>query len=221
MRILVQIALMAFPWPMRRRLLTWIFGFNIAPSAKVGFSVILAKAVNMSEGARIGSLTFIKGLSELRMGPYAILGNLNWVTGMPEGHPVHFAKDTDRRPALLIGPHAAITHRHLIDCTDTVEIGEFTTFAGWGSQILTHAIDLKDNRQSSAPVKIGSHSFVGTRCILLKGSALPDRSVLAAGSSLTTRETETDSLYSGVRAERIRTLDTRSGYFTRTTGFVK
>ena len=96
----------------------------------------------------------------------------------------HFAEETDRQPQLILGEHSAITHRHLIDCTNSVTIGKFTTFAGFQSQILTHSIDLERNRQSSSPVRIGDYCFIGTNCVLLGGSALPDYCVLGAKSLL-------------------------------------
>lgn len=212
---------MPLPWPLRRRLLSSLLGFQIAPSARIGWSIILSRVLIMGEGARIGSLTLVKGLSELKLGDYAYLGNLNWVTGLPEGDPVFFTKDTTRRPALIIGDHAAVTHRHLIDCTDTVELGEFTTFAGWGSQILTHAIDISENRQSSAPVSIGPYCFVGTRCIFLKGSALPGYSILAAGSVMSTKENELYVLYAGNKAKKVKSLDQNNKYFQRCVGFIE
>ncbi|GAA0199152.1 hypothetical protein QOZ96_001238 [Brevundimonas nasdae] len=181
----------------------------------------MADQVDMEPGARIGSLTYVKGLGELLIEENGRLGNLNWVTGLPKSSTAFFKEQPDRRPALVIRSNAAITHRHLIDCTDLVEIGAYATFAGWGSQILTHAIDFAANRQSALPVRIGAYAFVGTRCVFLKGAYLPERSILAAGSVLSTHETQTDSLYSGVRATWIKRLDTGLAYFQRHLGFVQ
>jgi acetyltransferase-like isoleucine patch superfamily enzyme len=116
--------------------------------------------------------------------------------------------------------HSAITHRHLIDCTNEVRIGTHSTIAGWRTQILTHGIDLTLSHQTSRPVVIGSYCFVGTGSILLKGSRLPDRSVLSAGSVLLTQESEECALYSGVPAQKVRDLAPDSAYFTRQEGFV-
>lgn len=220
MRNLVQILLFVLPWTLRRRALSRLFGFEIAEGARIGFSLVSARRVSLAAGARIGHLTLIKGLSELRLGTEARLGNLNWVTAVPAGNARHFLLETDRCPALVIEDHAAVTHRHLVDCTDRVTIGAFTTFAGWGSQILTHAIDLRANCQSAAPVTVGRYCFVGTRVVLLKGSRLPDRSVLAAGSVLSRAMEAEDTIYGGVPAVAMRTIDPSSGYFERDQGFV-
>jgi acetyltransferase-like isoleucine patch superfamily enzyme len=127
---------------------------------------------------------------------------------------------TDRHPELLLGEHAAITNRHLIDCTDRVAIGRFTTFAGFRSQILTHSIDLAACRQHARPVSIGEYCFVGTACTVLGGASLPDCSVLGANSLLNKAFSETHCLYGGVPARPLSKLDAGLAYLHRTTGFV-
>jgi acetyltransferase-like isoleucine patch superfamily enzyme len=220
MRFLIQILLLFLPWPVRRRALNAAFNYQIDPSAHIGWSLILPRRLRMGTGSRIGSLTLVKGLSELAIETFGDLGHLNWVSGFPEGRSDHFAEDTGRYPALRIGAHAAITHRHLIDCTDTVTIGAFTTFAGWGSQILTHAIDLKSNRQSASPVSIGDYCFVGTRSVFLKGAIVPDHCVVAAGTIVAGPLEQTWSIYGGSPARHVKDLDKSYAYFSRPTGFV-
>ena len=153
-------------------------------------------------------------------GPNSRIGRGNWITGFPLSGARHFLQEPDRMPELHVGTHAAITNRHLIDCTNRVELGAFSTFAGFRSQILTHSIDLGSCRQSSAPVRIGRYCFVGTGCTLLGGSSLPDFSVLAAMSLLNSAQSLTHRLYAGVPATEVRVLDDSLGYFRRTTGFV-
>jgi hypothetical protein len=48
----------------------------------------------------------------------------------------------------------------------------------------SHSIDLHECRQSSKPFAIGEYCFVGTGCVILAGSELPDYSVLGASSLL-------------------------------------
>ena len=162
-----------------------------------------------------------KNLGLIHLGEHAFVGNGNWITGYPPGGDRHFAHQTDRRPELRLGRHAAITNRHFIDCTAAVTIGEFTTFAGFSSQILTHSIDLAASRQAASPVTIGRYCFVGTNSVLLGGSALPDYSVLGAKSLLNKAHTETGTLYGGVPARPISQLPVEDmAYFRRATGFV-
>src|SRR5690606_27589870 len=193
-KIIAQILLFILPWPLRRRVLNAAFGYDIAPTARIGLSVIVVKSCRMADGAFIGHLTMVKGLRRLDIDSHGRLGKLNWVTGLPLADKRHFRDEPDRDPSLLIGPHAAITNRHIIDCTNTVTLGAYSTLGGFCSQILTHSIDFRDNRQSSRPVSIGQYCFVGTGAILLKGAVLPDRSILAAGAVLARAMTETGTL---------------------------
>jgi acetyltransferase-like isoleucine patch superfamily enzyme len=174
----------------------------------------------MEEGSRIDHLTICKNIDLLHLKAHASIGRGNWITGFPLGPSRHFAQEKDRQPQLIVGEHSAITHRHLIDCTNRVTIGRFTTVAGFQSQIITHTIDVEQSRQTSAPVHIGEYCFVGTNSVLLGGSALPDFCVLGAKSLLNKTLTETHHLYGGVPARPIQRLSPDCKYFQRTEGFV-
>ena len=216
----VQMILFTLPWPLRRRLLSKLLGFKLAPTSFVGYSLILVKEVVLEDGARIKNLTLIKGLDLLHISQHGRLGNLNWVSAFPSGTgSVHFSEQV-RHPQLLIGEHASITNRHLIDCTDSVKVGSFSTIAGFRSQLLTHSIDLRHSIQRCNPIEIGSYCFVGTGSILLGGSQLPDYSVLGAGSLLNKKHLETYMLYAGTPARKVAPLEAEYAYFHRTCGSV-
>lgn len=208
------------PWSWRRSFLEKQFGFTLHPTSRIGLSWIFPKKLVMEEGASIGHLTVCKGLELLHLGAHSSIGRGNWISGFPLGPSRHFADETERFPSLKIDAHSAITHRHLIDCTASVTIGKFTTFAGFQSQILTHSIDLEQNRQRSAPVRIGDYCFVGTNSVLLGGSVLPDYCVLGAKSLLNKALAETHQMYGGVPARALQALPADYAYFQRTTGFV-
>jgi acetyltransferase-like isoleucine patch superfamily enzyme len=208
------------PWALRRSFLEKQFGFSLHPSSRIGLAWILPERLVMEANTTIGHLTFCKNIALLHLHEHASIGRGNWITGFPLGPSRHFAAETDRRPELILGEHSNITNRHFIDCTNSVTIGRFATFAGFQSQILTHTIDLAQNRQSSASVSIGDYCFVGTNCVLLGGSALPDFCVLGAKSLLNKAFTETHHLYGGVPARAVRPLPTDLAYFRRTEGFV-
>lgn len=220
MNRLLMLASAALPWTMRRAFLEKQFGYQIHPSARIGWSWIAPARLVMEEGSRIGHLTVCKNIALLHLKAHVIIGNGNWITGFPRGGARHFAHEQDRQPQLVIGEHSAMTHRHFIDCTNAVTIGRFTTFAGTQSQILTHTIDLEQNRQSSRPVAIGNYCFVGTNSVLLGGSALPDYSVLGAKSLLNKSFAETHQLYAGVPAKPVKALPNDLKYFNRSEGFV-
>jgi acetyltransferase-like isoleucine patch superfamily enzyme len=208
------------PWSMRRSFLEKQFGYSIHPTARIGFAWIFPERLVMEANSSIGHLTLCKNIALLHLGESVIVGRGNWITGFPLGPSPHFANETDRRPELIIGAHSAITHRHLIDCTNRITIGKFTTFAGFQSQMLTHTIDLQANRQTSAPISIGDYCFIGTNTVLLGGSAVPDYSVVGAKSLVNKAFTETHQLYGGVPARPLQTLPADYAYFTRKSGFV-
>ena len=208
------------PWSIRRDFLQKQFGFTIHPTARIGLAWIFPERLIMEANSSIGHLTLCKNIALLHRGEQVSVGRGNWITGFPLGPSPHFASETERRPELIIGAHSAITHRHLIDCTNTITIGRFTTVAGFHSQMLTHSIDLAHNRQASAAIRIGDYCFVGTNCVLLGGSAVPDFCVLGAKSLVNKAFTETHQLYGGVPAKAVQALPTDYAYFNRTTGFV-
>lgn len=220
MKTLLMFISVFLPWNMRRRFLEAQFGYTIHPTSRIGCAWIFPERLIMEEGAAIGHLTLCKNISLLHLKAHSSIGRGNWITGFPLGSSRHFAEETDRQPQLILGEHSAITHRHLIDCTNSVTIGKFTTFAGFQSQILTHSIDLERNRQASAAIQIGDYCFVGTNCVLLGGSALPNYCVLGAKSLLNKSFGETHYLYAGVPAKPVQPLSPELPYFQRTQGFV-
>ena len=208
------------PWNVRRSLLEKLFGFSLHPTSRIGFAWIAPRHLVMEEQSRIGHLNFCKNLDLLHLGPGAMIGQLNWITGFPSGHSRHFAHQADRRPELILGAHAGISSRHLFDCTARIRIGAYATVAGFRSQLLTHSIDLAVGRQSSEPIEIGDYCFVGTDSVLLGGSVLPHHSVLGAKSLLNKKHETPFQLYAGVPAKIVKELPENLAYFRRTEGFV-
>jgi acetyltransferase-like isoleucine patch superfamily enzyme len=210
-----------FPWGIRRLILQSLFGYQIHPTSRIGFAYVLPKMLVMEAHSRIGHFTVCKGLDLLQLKQHSAIGRGNWISGFPSGSSVHFTHQKDRKPQLIVGEHSAITHRHIIDCTNSVIIGKFSTIAGYGSQILTHSIDLEKSRQSSLPVEMGNYCFIGTNSVILGGSSLPDYSVLGAKSLLNKRFSDTHYLYAGVSARPVKELSADLLYFSRKVGFVK
>lgn len=219
-RKIIQIISLLCPWTMRRWLLVTFLGYNIHPSSRIGWAWVFPKNLIMETGSSIGHVTVCKGLDLLWLKERSTIGKANWITGYPAGTSKHFNHQPNRIPQLILGEHAAITNRHLIDCTNSVFIGKFSTLAGFRSQILTHSIDLELCIQSSAPISIGDYCFIGTDCVLLGGSSLPSYAVLGAKSLLNKVYLEGYHLYAGVPATPIKPLPRKFKYFSRTVGFV-
>ena len=216
-RILIQIMLFIFPWKIRRSLLCKIFGFQIDKTAKIGLSIILAKRLIMEEKSRIHNFVLCKNIDLLNLKKDSGIANMTYITGYSVLNKSVFQSVANRRCELILEESAGITSRHYIDCNGGVYIGAFTTVAGIKSQILTHSINIYKNRQEAHPIYIGKYCFIGTGCVLLPGTKLPDYSVLGAGSVLTKSHEESACLYAGSPAKRIKKIDIDSTlYFHRT-----
>jgi acetyltransferase-like isoleucine patch superfamily enzyme len=196
-----------------------LLGWDVHPTAQIGPTIIAARHVTIGAGARIGSFNLIKGQEELTMGVDSQIGFFNWISGPPLSSGL-FPGSPRRHPALRMGDGAAVTARHLIDCTDTVTIGDFATISGWRTSIFTHSVNLVSNRQKATPVRIGERAAVLTSCLLLSGTRVPARTIISAGSVVNTVLTEELALYSGIPAVKIRDLPADLGYFVRTKPFI-
>jgi acetyltransferase-like isoleucine patch superfamily enzyme len=175
----------------------------------------------MQSGARIGHFNVAIHLHRMILEDCALIGRANWITGFPKESNAHFSHRRARNPVLVIGRHSAITKGHHVDCTDRIEIGEFTTIAGYNSQFLSHSIDLLENRQDCHPIRIGNYCFVGTNVVVLGGSNLPDHSVLAAKAVLQKDFSEEWFIYGGVPAKALAPISRQARYFSRNNGFVQ
>lgn len=215
MKILLNCLIVFLPWKLRRWVLNKFFHYQIHPTAKIGFSYVYPRHLIMEEGARIGHLNVAIHLELIHMGKDCTISQKNWITGFPLNNKTNFQDFPHRKPHLIMKENSAITKQHLIDCTDTVTIGELTSVGGYGTQILSHSTSLKYNKQACAPITIGHHCFVGTRSIILPGAILPDHSVLGAGAMLKKQFTEEYALYGGVPARFIKKMDKTYAFFSR------
>lgn len=221
MRFLFRLGVVLLPWILRRHVLRICYGYAIHPTARIGWSWMFPENLVLGEHARIGHLNVAIHLARVELGPHALIDRGNWITGFPRGDARHFAHRADRDPTLFLGAHSAITKGHHFDCTDRIDVGAFTTIAGYASQLLTHSIDLEHNRQDAAPITIGEYCFVGTNVVILGGARLPARSVLGAKALLNKPHEREGQFYAGVPAEALKPVSAEAGYFRRTTGFVK
>jgi carbonic anhydrase/acetyltransferase-like protein (isoleucine patch superfamily) len=220
-RTIFNVALFMLPWFIRRRILIWSFGYKIDRTAFIGRSIVLCRRLTMGPYSYIGDLNVIRGgVEEVTLESYAIIGGLNWISAHALSGELSQKEGSVRSSGLTLEQHSAVTNRHLLECSDRIRICAFATIGGWHSQIITRGLDIRVNRQATGPITIGRYCLVATRSIILKETSLPDYSVLAAGSVLAHKMTETYSLYSGVPAIRVRALDPKTAYFLRESGYV-
>jgi carbonic anhydrase/acetyltransferase-like protein (isoleucine patch superfamily) len=166
----------------------------------------------MGAGASIGGRNTITNVNHLRMGEGASIGSGNMVKGWWD-HPTQPL--SERNPSLVLGDHAQIASYHYIDCVDTLELGSHAAIAGFRSTVLTHSIDLVRDNYVVGPVILGEYAAVMSGCMLLAGTRVPPRSIVAAGSVVDTKLSGELTLYRGNPAVAVRELPERLGYFQR------
>ncbi|GAA4439531.1 hypothetical protein GCM10023188_35970 [Pontibacter saemangeumensis] len=175
----------------------------------------------MAAYTEIDHLTVVINIDLLIMEEKSTIGRSNWITGFPtKTNSLHFQHQSDRIAELRLGESASVTKSHHLDCTNKIELGRFSTIAGYNSQFLTHSIDVHENIQHSSPIIIGEYTFVGTNVVVLGGAVLPPYSVLGAKSLLNQEFFEEWTLYGGVPARSIKKISKNSKYFNRVDGFV-
>lgn len=221
MKLLFQLLILPLPWFIRRRLMNFFLNFDIHPSARIKFSVILADKLVMRKDSRIHHLVMCKRIDLLQLDEDSGIASATFITGF-NSKTKHFSHLKKRRCELILGKSAGITSRHFIDCNGGVYIGDYTTVAGLRSQILTHSIDVYKGRQDAQSVHIGKYCFIGTSCIILPGAKVPDYSVVGAGSVVNKCFEKPYMLYAGNPAKPIKELaPEETVYFHRKKHLVK
>lgn len=213
--------MVVLPSKLKVHLGRWLLGWDVHPTAHIGHSVVLVQQLSMGPGASIGSLNVIKDLEELRMAEGASIASRNWIAGFPRAaDPAAepFPHSPNRRPSLVMGTHAMITMAHEIDCADRVEIGDYSSLAGFRCTVLTHSLNLVRDRFVTGPVVIGAHAAVMSGSTLLSGTRVPARSVVSADSVVNTPLAEELTFYSGNPATAVRGLPETLGFFHRGQG---
>jgi hypothetical protein len=216
-RLVVAVLAVLAPARVRRFLFVRLLGYRLAPTAVIGRALVLVDELEMGEHSLIGPLNVIRGCRRVELGEHAVIGVLNWVNGVQRAGSY---PGLDRDPSLYLRRHAHITALHLLDCSDAIEIGEFSLLAGNLTQVLTHSVDIGLAEQRTAPVRTGPYTFVGTRCTILAGVDIAERAVIGAGSVVIKSLPHKRTLYAGNPAKAVRELPEDTGWFTRTTGFI-
>lgn len=203
----------------RELILRRLFGHEVHPTARIGLCFVAVEHLKIGRDSGIGHFTLIKGLRVLDMADEVDIGRFNWITGMPLSNTEFYQAVENRDPSLEIGFGSVILHRHIVDCTNKVTIGKLAGVAGYRCTLLTHGVDIRENRQSAEPIVIGDRAIISSNCVVIGGSTLPDRSVLAAGSMLRGNNTE-PGLYAGVPAKRVGDLPEDAKFFSRETKMI-
>lgn len=157
-------------------------GWKIGSECKIGFSWINCGNVQLHNNVAIGHgnyikcrtlvlrddsciqhLNLIKGDIWIFLLKHAAIGNLNKVNRAKRGV-------TWGRSVLRLGVYSKITSRHVVDCTRSVRLGNYSTIAGLGSQIWTHgylhAPSGLDRFRIDGSVNIGNNVYIGSASVI-------------------------------------------------------
>jgi acetyltransferase-like isoleucine patch superfamily enzyme len=191
------------------------FGHEIALTARIGPTIATGvRKFHIGEHARIALFNVFKDLSSVWLDDYAIIESWNWISAHPA-----FQETDPNAGTLFMGVRAKIGSRSYFDCSGTVTIRAFGNVGGNRCLFQTHQTDFAHNRQSVGRITVGDHSFVGSCAVMLKGTSLPDRSILAAHSSMTASvPADQPGLYAGTPAVWKHGIS--GSWFTRTNYFM-
>jgi acetyltransferase-like isoleucine patch superfamily enzyme len=212
MRLALAYVFAFVPMPLKRIMARYVYRWDIHPTAHIGPSVLTVRHVSMGQGATIGGRNVITNLNELHLDAGAIIGSGNMIKGWWD-HPT----DTlpDRNPSVYLSEKAIIASYHYIDCVDSLELGRYAGIAGFRSTVLTHTLDLVRDRYVAGSVVLGDFSVVMSGCVLSAGTRIPSRSIVGAGSVVSTKLTQELTFYQGNPAEAVRSLPENMRYFRR------
>ena len=213
LRLLIALLLAPLPSPVKIALGRLLLEWKVGPGARIGFSVVDARRVDLGANTIIGSLTMIKGLEELTLEDHAIIYAMNWISGPPLGKALE--EVPGRHPALILRRDAAIVNRHLLDCTGTIELGPHAILAGARTSVMTHSVNGVTGKNAVGDVHLGEYAAVLHGCIVAAGCDIAARTIVSAGSVVTTPLVEELTFYRGNPAEAVRTLSPRLKAFHR------
>lgn len=155
---------------------------TLAAEARIGrFNVITARRLIMRKAANIGHLNWVSGGLSISLGTNGAIGHLNIVnSGGPLG--------TASRAQLRIGDFSKITTGHLVNVGESISLGNFTTIAGYGSQLWTHGFVHMTEGLARAEVRgritIGNNVYVGTHCTIQAGVVIENAVSVGAGATV-------------------------------------
>lgn len=209
--ILIALCWLLPPGRVKNRLLC-VLGYRVHPSARLGVCLVVGvRRFEVGAQAVVGHGNVFRGLAGVRLGIDTIIGQLNWFSTAPT---IEVADD-GVAGWLQLADHAVVTNRHYVDCTGGLRMGEFVTFGGVRTTVLTHTVDLDSGRQTAAGITVGRNAFVSSNCAVLPGVTLGERTVLAPGSvTARGRSYAPRMLHGGVPAKPITEIDGK--YFRRT-----
>jgi len=183
-----------------KNLLLRMLGWKIGAKVRIGFSYVYSENINMKDCSSIGHANFIK-LEGLFLDEDAYIRNLNQISGplmvslqkraaIGNGNKIVRAINSVSwgKAVLKLGELSKITSNHSIDCMRSVVFGDFSTLAGYGSQIWTHGYVHKykgaDRYRVDGSIDIGNNVYIGSGSIINPGIKIANSITVGSNSSV-------------------------------------
>jgi acetyltransferase-like isoleucine patch superfamily enzyme len=193
-------------------------GHKIGQNAKIGFSFLFVKEIEINENAIIGHfnlflndkiilndysligyLNIFKGPFTLNLKQKAAIGNKNYITRARLGV-------TYGDSALVLGELTKVTVGHHLDLTRSIIFGDFSILAGIRSQLWTHGYYHSDTGSERVRIDgeiiIGNNVYVGSGCIFNPGVTVAS-AIHIGGGSVISKDLEKPGMYVGQRLRHI------------------
>jgi acetyltransferase-like isoleucine patch superfamily enzyme len=205
MRAAIEIVCWLFPPTRLKNNFLRRFGHHISATARIGPTIVLGvRRFEIGENVLIAPFNVFKNLSLVRLDDNVIIGSWNWITAAAE-----FQQIDPQAGTLHMGYGAAMTSRHYLDCSGTIIMKRHARIGGGRAYLQTHEPDFEHFRQTVGRIVLGDHALVSTCAVVLKGAHLPDRSLLAANSTMLalSKEHQQSGVYAGSPAQWRRDID--------------
>ena len=204
------------PSRLKNRLLGMV-GHDIHPTAHVGICFVQkVDRFEVAEGAIIGSFNAFRFMAKVQMGIGSRITLFNWILGGSGLEPGLPPDERGVRRTLRMGDHAHIISFHFLDCGGGLLMADDTWITGIRTTVLTHAFDPHEGGMILEPVELEKGAVVSTSCTILPGTVIGEGALLAAGSTLWTRQQlKASSLYGGVPARRLSAVDISDWVYNR------
>jgi len=167
-----------------------MMGHKIHSSARIGWSWLQCRYIEMGENTKIGHLNLIR-INELVLASKASIRQFNRMKGPLDVHMESEAAIgnsnsiyrgdfpiTTGTAKLALGKLAIITSKHHFDCTRSISIGNYTTISGFSCQFWSHGFYHADTGRKririDGEIVIGNNVSVGSRCLFNPGVRVGD-----------------------------------------------
>jgi UDP-3-O-[3-hydroxymyristoyl] glucosamine N-acyltransferase len=191
-------------------LLLRLIGHKVKPRVKIGFSLLLVDRLYLDENSDIGHFNLVS-CRRIVLRQAARIGNMNVVLGpvsvwlgngskLGNRNQIRRAKPpvTYGSAMLKMGKVSAITASHIVDCTRSVILGNYSTVAGQGSQIWTHGYyhcaEGIDRFRVDGRICLGNNVYIGSASVITAGVRIANHVIVGSHSSIS-KDLDRSGLY--------------------------